>query len=227
MMSTVRHIALAALLPALVAAAPLADPLQMRLVADAAALGPATLGFERSVRVTASDGTSSKVETRVDRWDGRGWTLLSIDGKPADTAAAAKDAKARAGKPVPGYYRLAAFFGIPATRTTDASGATILRLAALPPGSIDIAGDRSDQFAAEATVDTSGPKPWVRRLHAYARAPFRIMIVGRIDRFDLVNDYALDAGGHPVLVRQVQDYAGSGPGQSGSVRTETVYRGLR
>ena len=212
---------------ALVAAAPPPAALQPALVADAKALVPAALAFERATRTTATDGKETKVETRLDRWDGKTWSLVSIDGKPATPEASVKWNKDRAGKPVPSYHRLAQLLGGSARQATDASGATVLMLDALPPGSIDISGDRSDEFAAEAIVDTSGTRPWVRRFHAHARAPFRIMIVGKIDRFDLVSDYALDPSGHPMLVHQIQDYAGSGPGQSGSVRTESTYRALR
>ena len=208
---------------ALVAAAPAMDPLQSRLVAEAGAVQPAALAFTRKVTATQTDGTKTETKLRVDRWDGKQWTLVSEDGKPPSAEAAASFRKEAAGRPVGGYYRLAHFLAKPAVRGTDAQGNTVFKIAKLPPGSVDISGDRSDKFVGEATVSGSGPDSYIRRLHLYAPAPFRLMIIARIDRYDIVNEYAPGRSGRPELVRQVQQYSGSRPGESGTVRTETVY----
>ena len=205
------------------AAAPAPDPLQARLVAEAGQIPPAALAFDRTVTTTQSGGGKAETSVRVERWDGRQLTLVTTDGKPPTVDETAQFSKQAAGRPVAGYYRLAHYLGAPAERASDAAGGIVFRIARLPAGSIDISGDRSDRFAGEATVATAGPLSYVRRLHLHAREPFRVMIVARIDRFDVVSDYAPGKSGRPELTRQVQEYAGSRPGESGTVRTESVY----
>jgi hypothetical protein len=219
-----RSIALPVALIALGAAVPPLDPLQTQLVADARAARPTA--FERTTTIVQSDGATRETEVRIDRWDGKAWTLVSIDGKPPAAEVAAKAANDAVAKPTPGYHRLADFLASPATRTTGADGAVVLHIASLPRGTVSIAGDRSDQFTADATVEDAGSRPWVRRLAFHARAPFRVLLVARIDRFEVVNDYALGAAGRPWLVRQVQDYSGSLPGQRGTVHTAIAFRSL-
>jgi hypothetical protein len=217
------RILLAAAAIALVAAAPAADPLQSKLIADAKLFPPSTLSFTRNVTMTQTGDGKTEKSVRVDRWDGKQWTLVSVDGKPPSADEAAKFRKETAGRPVPGYYRLAGYLNAPASRGTDAQGNTVLKIAKLPSGSVDMAGDRSDKFGGEAVVATAGPTTYVKQLRVSAREPFRLMVVAKIDRFDIVNDYALGKAGRPVVVRSVQEYAGSRPGESGTVRNEVVY----
>lgn len=191
-----------------------------RVLAEARSITPATLSYDRTVTVTQADGKDKASQTRVDRWDGRGWTLLSLDGKPPSADDVAKHRKASAAASVPGYHQLAMLNG--ATATTDAQGRTVLRIATLPPGSVITSGkDVSEHFTGEAVV-APGARPYVQHLRLTARAPFRMMLVAKIERFVTVSDYRLD-GNIPRLVRQVADIRGSMMGKDGTQRVETIF----
>lgn len=191
-----------------------------RILAEARAIAPATLAYDRTMTVTQAGGGDKATQTRVDRWDGKTWTLLSLDGKPPSASDAAKYRKATTAANVPGYHRLAMLAG--ATAATDAQGRTVLRLANLPPASVITNGkDVSEHFHAEAVVAT-GPRPFVQQLRVTARAPFRMMLVAKIESFTTVSDYRFD-GSTPRLVRQLADIRGSMMGKDGMQRIETIF----
>lgn len=202
-----------------VAATP-AEQVRDRVLAEARAITPATLAYDRTVNFTQAGGGEKATQTRVDRWDGRAWTLLSLDGKPPTADEVAKHRKATSAAPVPGYQRLTMLNG--ATATTDAQGRTVLRLATLPRGSVTTSGkDVSEHFTAEAVV-APGPRPYVQQLRLSARAPFRMMLIAKVESFVTVSDYRLD-GNTPRLVRQVADVRGSMMGKAGTQRVETIF----
>ena len=193
-----------------------------RVVAEARTLSPATLAFERTITVTQADAKDKASQTRVDRWDGKTWTLVSLDGKPASADDRAKHAKAATAGAVPGYYRLATMLAA-STATTDAQGRTMLRAATLPPKSVFTSGkDVTQNFGAEAIV-AGGARPYVQQLRLTARAPFRMMMVAKIESFVTVSDYARDANGTPRLIRQVADIRGSMMGKGGNQHVETNF----
>lgn len=197
-----------------------AEGIRDRIVAEARALSPASLGYDRSITITQSDGTKQATQTRVDRWDGKTWTLLSLDGKPPSPSDTAKYRKAASAANVPGYHRLAMLAG--ATATTDTQGRTVLRIATLPPGSVMTNGkDVTEYFGGEAVL-AAGPRPYVQQLRLTSRQPFRMMLVAKIDSFVTVSNYGLD-GNTPRLVRQVADIKGSMMGSGGTQRIETIF----
>lgn len=211
--------ALAVLALAATGAAP-ADPLLARLLAGANAVPFATLSFDRSTLASETGASGTERHTRVDRWDGHAWSVLSIDGKPPTPAAATAALKSTSPDNVPGYYRLAAYLAAQPQRVVDATGAVTYRLARLPPGTVAIKSAPPDKFAAELAVDSSGPVPYVRRARYFAPQPFRMMMIARLDRFEATADYRLNAAGQPELVRQVIDVSGALFGRSGSQHTE-------
>lgn len=213
-----------ALATACLAASP-AETVRDRVVAEARALSPGSLAFERMITITQADASEKASQTRVDRWDGKTWTLLTRDGKSPSADDRGKYAKAAATGIVPGYYRLAGMLAA-ATATTDAQGRTILRAATLPPKSVFTSGkDVTEHFGADAVI-AAGPRPYVQQLRLTARAPFRMMLVARIETFVTVSDYARDASGTPRLVRQVADIRGTMMGEGGTqhVVTNFTYR---
>lgn len=214
-----RPLAAAALLLATPATA---DPLRDRLIADARAVPPAALAFERHVRQEQAGGGDRKVETRVDRWDGRRWTVLSENGAPPAPRQAAKLARQAAKQPTPGYHRIADYLASGAVRGADALGRTIYTVAKLPPGTLTMGGDSSDRFTATLVVE-DGPRPFVREARLAAKAPFRMAMVAKVARFDLVNEYRLGLAGRPEQVRQRIEMAGSLFGREGTMRTETRF----
>ena len=204
---------------ALFAAAP-ADPLLARLLAGAAAVPPPTLRFDRTITVAETTGGKTERHVRVDRWDGRAWSVLSIDGAPPSPRAAAAAVKENAAGGVPGYYRLAAYLAAAPERVSDPAGHVVYRLHGLPPAVMAMKGAPPDKFDAELTVDGEAATPFVRRARYFAPAPMRILLVARLERFEAVADYRLDAAGRPLLTHQTVDLAGVLFGRSGSQHTE-------
>jgi hypothetical protein len=226
-MMTRPAIALASLV-FLMAAAPPPDPMLSRIIADARAFPPASIAYERQSRTVSQEKAGeSESQTRTERWDGRGLTLVSVDGKPP----AAKDVeafrKAAAGRPVPGYHRLADLFAKGAVRLNDPQGRIIYRVAGLPKGSITIGKDVSANVVGEFVVDASGPQPYVSRARMVLAKPVSFFMVAKLDSLDITNEYRLDAKGRPYLARVVQSMSGAQFGKQGSTRTEITYTLLR
>jgi len=206
-----------AVLAATTAAAPAPDPLLRQLLADAKAARP--VAFERTQRIE-DDG--KPVATLVDRYDpalAEPWKLVSVDGrapKPGELADWRRSIK----NAVPGYARIAALIG-----SAQRVDATHYRVAPLPKGFM--ARDAlADHLVAEVTIDTSAARPYVREAHFYAREPFRMFVVVKIDKFDGLNRYAPGPGGAPEIVAQDILIAGSGPGMSGTQIKRAMFRPL-
>jgi hypothetical protein len=202
-----------------IAASP-AEQVRDRIVAEARAISPTAFAFDRTMTVTQANTVEKATQIRVDRWDGKTWALISIDGKPPSASDTAQYRKAAATAKPPGYYRLTMLER--AIPTTDAQGRTVLRVAALPPQTVMTSGkDVTEHFGGEAVI-APGPRPYVQQLRLTAREPFRMMLVAKIESFVTVSDYRLD-GATPRLVRQVADIRGSMMGKDGTQRIETIF----
>ena len=206
---------------ALLGAAP-ADPLLARLLAGANALPPAMLSFDRTTASRQTSDGKTERHDQVDRWDGRAWTVLSIDGKPPSAREAAAAIKVAVNAGVPGYYRLASFLAAGPVRSAEGPGTVTYLLAKLPPGGVSMKGAPPDKFSAELSVDTSGPVPFVRHARYFAPAPMRLMMVARLDRFEATADYRLGPAGRPELIRQSVDLSGALFGRDGTQRSDTA-----
>lgn len=207
-----------------VAAAPAPDPILSRIIADARALPPASIAYERQSRTILQEkGGESSSSNRVDRWDGRDFTLVSVDGKPP----AAKDveafSKATASRPVAGYHRLADLLTTSAVRLSDPQGRIVYRVAGLPKGTMTIGKDVSANVVGDFFVDNSGAQPYVTRARMVLAKPISFFMVAKLDSLELTNEYKLDAKGRPYLSRVVQTMSGAQFGKQGSTRTETIY----
>jgi hypothetical protein len=213
--------------PLLVAAAPAPDPLLDKVLAGARAVSPATTSFERTARTTSKDEKgASETRVRVDRWDGTKLVPVSIDGKPPTAAELAEIQKATAGRPVPGYHRIADILKGGAVRVADPQGRTVYRVTGLPKGTINIGKDISANLIAEAVVDTSGPQPYVSRLRTYLPKPLSFFMVAKLDAYEQINEYRLGPGGKPMLIKALQAMSGAQFGKAGSTRTEATYTAL-
>jgi hypothetical protein len=210
------------------AAAPAPDPLLPQIIAGARAVPAASIAWERTQKQLGKDGDTGEAEShvRVDRWDGKALATISVDGKPPNPEEAAKFRKAAAGRPVPGYHRVADFLGAGAVRSSDAQGRIVYRVTGLPKGSINIGKDISANLVAEALVDSSGPQPYVSRLRIVLPKPLSFFLVAKLDSFEAVSDYRL-VNGKPTLVRQTQTVSGSQMGKGGTTRSESTYTPLR
>ncbi len=210
------------------AAAPAPDPVLDKVIAGARAVGPASIAFERTVKSTSQEKEAAAVtQVRADRWDGRQLTLVTMNGQPASATELADYRKASAGKPVPGYHRLADFLKVGAARLPDAQGRTVYRISGLPKGSINVGKDISGDLMADAVVDTSGPVPYISRLRVFLPKPLSFFMVAKLDAFEVINEYRLGPGGRPALARSVQTLTGAQFGKAGTTRTEIAYTILR
>lgn len=97
----------------------------------------------------------------------------------------------------------------------------------MPDGSVSAGGDVSDKVAADATVDANGAAPFVSHLRVFARAPFRVMLIAKIDSLETSTDYARGPDGRSVLVHSVNTVVGSQFGTGGTQRTEIAITNVR
>ena len=204
----------------LLAAAPAPDALRDRLAAEARACDPSALAFERTTKVVQSGGGSIDRTTRIERWDGNHWSLVSVNGKPPSESALHEAAKADAG--VPGYHRLAALLAA-GERSTDAQGRTVYRIDRLPNGSVPANGnDISSHLSGEAVIAVTNGQPWVQQLKLTAREDFKLNWFIKVKHFEQVSEYRLAAAG-PRLVSQTVDSTGSMMGIVGGQHDEVAF----
>lgn len=200
------------------------DPVRDRIIADAKLQSPASLAFDRTTHVVQVGGGSRTEIHRVDRWDGKSWSLISLNGKPPTDAEIKEQAKATLSQPVPGYHRLAGLLATATESSIDAQGRTVLVIPQLPAKTIVNDGtDISPHLKAEAVIATSNGQPWVQQLRLKAREPFKMSWVLKVMTFDQVSEYKLDAGGKPRLASQSADSQGTMFGISGGQKSDTTY----
>jgi hypothetical protein len=219
-----RHAALPIVLLLMAASVAPADTiLRDRVIADARTQTQGALVFERNTHVVEAGGGTRSETRRIDRWDGRGWTLVSVNGKPPRAADLRSHTKSSKGEPVPGYHRLAVLLNATTERRVDTEGRTILSIAQLPPGTVISDGvDISAHLKAEAYVATGRNPPWVQQLRMSARESFKLGWI-KVLTFDLTSDYKLDQAGTPRLVSQTADSQGTFLGIAGGQKSETSY----
>lgn len=175
--------------------------------AEAARMGPTA--FERTSETTDRSGG---VVRRVERFmptgsGGQGaWTLVAVDGRPPTADERRRHAKEVAGLPPPGYWRLATILRGRVTLVRDAQGRTVHRIRPLPEGSIRTArGDISADVAADARIELVAGQPTVTSLRVFAPAPFSLMGVARMNRFEAQSRYERGPDGRPLLVEQASE----------------------
>jgi hypothetical protein len=214
----------AALAFLLVAATPVSEPMRDRIIADARAVPPTSLAFDRSTRVQRKGGGITSNVTLVERWDGQRWTLISKNGLQPSAAERRDVEKLASASPVPGYHRLASLLAAATDISNDAQGNMVLHIPVLPPGSVRTdTSDISSHLRAEAVVSNRGGQPFVESVRLSQREPFKMNALIKVKTFDQVSTYKLDASGRPRLARQSDDSKGSMFGFPGGQSSETVY----
>lgn len=195
---------------ALLSGAASTDPLRDRLIADARAVSPAALNFDRSTSLVRKGGGTLTNVSMVERWDGNGWTLISKNGRAPTQTQKREAERLAAAVPVPGYHRIAGLLSTATEVRQDAQGRTILTIPVLPPNSVRTdTDDISSHLKAEALVGTRDGKPFVEQVHVTARETFKLNALIKVRSFDMVSTYAVDAGGRPRLASQTAESVGS------------------
>ena len=208
------------------------DELKQRVLAQAQCLSPDDYAFTRTIRSETNSKGKTEKKVTVEKFDptkpaDARWTLVSIDGA-APTADQLKNHEKEAAKraTVPGYHRVAAYFGMPAT-ATESGGKTVFRFASLPKGSISILGtDVSHNASAEAFVSEANGAPLVEQVRITVK-PMRVKLLMKIDRMENIARYRIGPGGKPFLMESSSDMSGSGMGQEGTMRNTTTYGDYR
>ena len=225
---TILPVLAAALLGAGAAAGPAPDlrlePLREAIITDARAANPSGIAFERTTTaIRRGPGMKEKTVT-VERWDGRAWSLVSVNGKAPSANQLKAFRKATAINPVPGYHRMASLLAAAADVSTDDDGRKILKIPVLPPGSVMAdKADISSHLSGEAVIATTDGKPWVARLKVRARENFKLNMLIKVTNFEQVSDYSLGPDGKPRLASQSADSKGSMFGFTGGQTDEVTY----
>jgi len=216
---------LAILLAIAAAPAPTTDPLTARLLAESRSITETSFGWERVSRAEGTDGRKVETEVDVDRYDPTAtprYRLLTVDGKPPKADKLREYVKAIEKKPAPNYGRVAIL--LVAARRVDA---THYHVDELPKGIITGQGAMmAKHLVADLIVDTSGSKPFVSETRMFAPTPFRMMLIAKVDKFEVLNRYRPGPDGRPRIVEQDVTIAGSWPGQSGTQITRATFRPL-
>lgn len=201
-----------------------AEMLRDRLIADARATPPSSLVFERTTVMRRASPISKSTVTRVERWDGRAWTLESVDGRKPSSSEAREAQKLAAAAPMPGYHRLAAMLATAADTSIDAQGRTVLHIPRLPAGTITNGkDDLSEHMMADATIGDRNGQPWVQRFKVSARERFKMGPLITVTTFEQVSDYKLDSNGNPRIAAEMADSVGSMFGQTGGESRQITY----
>jgi hypothetical protein len=206
------------------------DELKQRLLAQAQSLSPDDYAFTRTIRSEATFiGKTARVVS-IEKFDptkpaDARWTLVSVDGAPPSAAKLRKYRKEAAKRSiVPGYHRLANYFGASATVSSDADGRTIFHFATLPKGSVSIQKTDLSQLATgEASVTEAEAAPFVEQVR-FTLKPKRAHV---IDRYETTFRYRIGPEGKPLLTETTSDLFGSGLGLKATMHNDTIYSDYR
>lgn len=186
------------------------DPLRDRLIADARAVSPAGLDFDRKTSLVRKGGGTQTNVSMVERWDGSRWTLVSLNGRTPTASQKREAERVAASAPVPGYHRLAGLLATATEPRVDAQGRTVMTIPVLPANSVRTdTSDISSHLKAEVIVGDHDGKPFVEQLHVTARESFKLNALIRVKTFDMTSSYALDSKGPPRLANQTANSVGS------------------
>jgi hypothetical protein len=208
------------------------DELKQRILAQAQSIGPDDYAFTRTAHSDQTQNGKAEKHVRVDKFDPAKptearWTLVSVDGAPPLTDVLTKFKTDSPKWRVPGYYRIAGYFGMPATASTDSRGRTVFHFNTLPKGTVIVLdSDVSSNSTSDATVSEANGVPFVEQVRLTVR-PMRIKLVAKLDRYEYTARYRMGPEGKPLLMEQISNMSGSGMGQTGEAHAVTTYSDYR
>lgn len=201
--------------------------LQRRIADHAKTVSVDDYTFTRTARTEQIEGDKKTERVVVERFDPahpQRWTLVSVDGRPPNAEELKKLAKDGPKRRTAHYGRVAAYFGAPASATTDARGRTVFHFATLPLETVIVTGvDISANSKCEATIDSSGAVPFVEQVRFTLTKPVRVKVVAKLEKFEATSRYRMMPSGKPVPVEHVSNASGSLLGKQGSVRSTLTY----
>jgi hypothetical protein len=206
--------------------------LKQRVLAQAQSVSPDDFAFTRTVRNEQTSNGKTEKHVNIEKFDptkpaDARWTLVSVDGAPPSADALKTFRTDSAKRRVPGYYRLAGYFGTPATASSDSRGRTVFHFAALPKDTAKVMDtDVSQNATADATVAEANGVPFVEQVGITVK-PMRIKLLMKLQRYESTARYRIGPEGKPLLVEQTADMTGSGMGQEGRGHTVITYSDYR
>jgi hypothetical protein len=208
------------------------DELKQRILAQAQSIGPDDYAFTRTIKSESTSNGKTEQHVNIDKFDptksgDARWTLVTRDGASPSADALSQYKKDAPKRRVPGYYRLANYFGSPATASSDSRGRTVFHFSALPKDIVKVMdSDVSQNATADASVSDADGAPFVEQLHVTVR-PMRIKLIAKLESYEFTARYRVGPEGKPLLMEQTSDMAGSGMGQEGKVHTVVTYYDYR
>jgi hypothetical protein len=208
------------------------DELKQRVLAQAQSISPDDYTFTRTIRSEQTSNGKTEKKVTIDKFDPTKpaearWTLVSVDGAPPSADALKTFRTDSAKRRVSGYYRLAGYFGSPATASTDSRGRTVFHFAALPKETVKVMdSDVSQNATADASVTDANGVTFVEQLHVSVR-PTRLKLIAKLNSYEYTARYRIGPEGKPLLIEQTSDMSGSGMGQTGAGHTAVTYSDYR
>ena len=208
------------------------DELKQRILAQAQSLSGDDYAFTRTVKSEQTSNGKTEKRVIVDKYDptksgDARWTLVSMDGATPSADDLAKYKKDSAKRRVPGYYRLAKYFGSNSTVTTDSRGRTVFHFNSLPKDTaLVMDSDVSSNTSADVSVTEANGTAFAEQVNLMVR-PTRIKLLMKLERYESTARYRMGPEGKPLLVENTAEMAGSGMGQAGQGRTVITYSDYR
>lgn len=206
--------------------------LKQRILSQAQSISADDYAFTRTVRSEPVANGRRETTITVDKYDptkngNARWTLVSVDGGPPSADALRKYRRETHKRRVPGYHRLANYFGGQVTTATDSRGRTVFRFSSLPKESVFVFNaDLSHNTTAEAAVGEANGIPFVEQVRLSIK-PTRILLFMKLEEYESTSRFRMGPDGKPVLVEQVADMAGYGLGQEGRLHQVITYSDYR
>jgi hypothetical protein len=208
------------------------DELKQRVLAQAQSISQDDYAFTRTVRSEQTSNGKVEKHVNVEKYDptkpGEGrWALLSVDGASPSADALNHFRTEAAKRRVPGYARLAGYFGTPATASTDSRGRTVFHFAALPKETVKLMdSDVSQNATADASVSEANGVPFVEQVRITVK-PMRLKLIMKLEGYESTARYRIGPEGKPLLSEQTSDMSGSGMGQEGRGHAIITYSDYR
>jgi len=208
------------------------DDLKHRVLAQAQTITPDDFAFTRTIRTEQVSNGKTEQHVNVEKFDptkpaATRWILVSVDGASPPADALSRFQKETTKRRVPGYHRLAKYFGTPATTSTDSRGRSVFHFSSLPKDTaIVFDTDVSQNASADVSVGEANGVPFAEQVHLTVR-PMRIRLLMKLDRYESIARYRLGTEGKPLLVEHTSDMSGSGMGQEGRAHTVVTYSDYR
>ena len=208
------------------------NDLKQRILTQAQSCGPDDYAFTRTSRSEQTSNGKTETRTVVEKFDptkpgDARWTLVTVDGATPSADALSRYKKDTPKRRVPGYYRLAKYFGANATTSTDSRGRTVFHFGSLPKDTaLVMDSDVSSNTSADVTISEANGTAFAEHVRLTVK-PMRLKLIMKLESYESTARYRIGPEGKPLLVEHTADMSGSGMGQEGKAHTVITYSDYR